>query len=163
MDLTCGYNCLKFYLPFNGEVSFYTVLVLVLNEDFFRRRNKLVSFQGLSPKATESQSVLDISWQIVLLSQNLVFFRHTCFHGFGRVFLLLFILQKMFCRWLKPHQVFAQADGLRCLFCQRLHLSLYFCHMTTRIKAFSVAVTFNHVHQAHTDSSISSLHFLRLQ
>lgn len=34
MDLTCSYICLKFYLPFSGEVSVYSGLVLVLNEDF---------------------------------------------------------------------------------------------------------------------------------
>ena len=34
MDLTFIYNCLKFCLPFSGEVSVYAGLVLVLNEDF---------------------------------------------------------------------------------------------------------------------------------
>lgn len=34
MDLTFSYNCLKFYLPFSGEISVYTGLLLALNEDF---------------------------------------------------------------------------------------------------------------------------------
>lgn len=34
MDLTFSYNCLKFYLSFNDEISVYTGLVLVLSEDF---------------------------------------------------------------------------------------------------------------------------------